>query len=260
LGDAREALVMDGPSSTDISLFEGFRLDRRGGALFRRDERGVFAPMTIGSRALGILGVLVERPGELVSRDEIMEAVWPGTVVEDSNLNVQVAALRRILDEDREQGSCIQTVSGRGYRLVVPVTPVEPATPQSGNSSGGPVAEAPAHLTVAPRLSIVVLPFTNLSDDREQQYFADGITEESQLGAGIRPHRRVQALHRVGRGGNRAPEAIHPPQPLRSQNAFRYSRIGHLLQSRTDEAIAWFEKARSANPGTPVVRAFLASA
>ena len=84
---------MDGPSSTDISLFEGFRLDRRGGALFRRDERGVFPPMTIGSRALGILGVLVERPGELVSRDEIMEAVWPGTVVEDSNLTVQISGL-----------------------------------------------------------------------------------------------------------------------------------------------------------------------
>jgi DNA-binding winged helix-turn-helix (wHTH) protein len=174
----REALVVDGPSSTDISLFEGFRLDRRSGILCRRDQRGVFAPLTIGSRALDILGVLVDRPGELVSRDEIMEAVWPGTVVEDSNLNVQVAALRRILDQDRELGSCIQTVSGRGYRLLVPVTPVEPATPQSGNSSGGPVAEAPAHLTVAPRLSIVVLPFTNLSDDREQQYFADGITED----------------------------------------------------------------------------------
>src|SRR5216683_222266 len=135
---------MDTLSSTESSLFEGFRLDRRAGVLFRRDKRGVFAPMAIGSRALDILGVLVERPGDLVSRAEIMEAVWPGTAVEDSNLNVQVAALRRILDQDRVQGSCIQTVPGRGYRFVVPVTPVEPATPQSGNSSGGPVAEAPA--------------------------------------------------------------------------------------------------------------------
>src|SRR5882672_10338593 len=103
-------------SSTESSLFEGFRLDRRAGVLFRQDERGVFAPMAIGSRALDILGVLVERPGDLVSRAEIMEAVWPGTAVEDSNLNlnVQVAALRRILDQDREQGSCIQTVPGRG--------------------------------------------------------------------------------------------------------------------------------------------------
>jgi TolB-like protein len=151
---------MDTPSSTESSLFEGFRLDRRAGVLFRRDERGVFAPIVIGSRALDILGVLVERPGDLVSRDEIIEAVWPGTAVEDSNLNVQVAALRRILDQNREQGSCIQTVPGRGYRFVAPVTRVE------------------ADARPAPRLSIVVLPFANLSDDREQQYFADGITED----------------------------------------------------------------------------------
>src|ERR1700730_16939019 len=155
---------MDALSSTESSLFEGFRLDRRAGVLFRRDERGVFAPMAIGSRALDILGVLVERPGDLVSRAEIIEAVWPGTAVEDSNLNVQIAALRRILDEGRAGGSCIQTVPGRGYRFVAPVTRVEHA--------------APAPIVVAPRLSIVVLPFTNLSDDRKQQYFADGIIED----------------------------------------------------------------------------------
>ena len=135
---------MDAPSSTESSLFEGFRLDRRAGVLFRRDERGVFAPTAIGSRALDILGVLVERPGDLVSRAEIIDAVWPGTAVEDSNLNVQVAALRRILDDGRAEGSCIQTVPGRGYRFVAPVTRVEPA--------------ASAHVVVAPRLSIVVLP------------------------------------------------------------------------------------------------------
>src|SRR3984893_2144324 len=151
---------MDAPSSTESSLFEGFRLDQRAGVLFRRDERGVFAPVAVGSRAIDILGVLVERPGDLVSRAEIMEAVWPGTAVEDSNLNVQVAALRRILDQNREQGSCIQTVPGRGYRFVALVT------------RAGPDARP------APRLSIVVLPFANLNDDREQQYFADGIIED----------------------------------------------------------------------------------
>src|SRR6202045_1925166 len=120
---------MDALSSTESSVFEGFRLGPRAGVVFRRKERGVFAPMAIGSRALDILGVLVERPGDLVSRAEIIEAVWPGTAVEDSNLNVQVAALRRILDDGRAGGSCIQTVPGRGYRFVAPVTRVEPAAP-----------------------------------------------------------------------------------------------------------------------------------
>ena len=69
-----------------------------------------------------------------------------------------------MLDQERANGgSCIQTVPGRGYRFVAPVTRVKPA----GKS-----------IPPAPRLSIVVLPFANLSDDREQQYFADGITED----------------------------------------------------------------------------------
>src|SRR5467141_1646562 len=117
-------------SHSSIFLFEDFRLDRRGGVLSRRDENGDFVPLAIGSRALDILGVLVERPGDLVSRDEIIEAVWPGTVVEDSNLNVQVAALRRIIDDGRAEGSCIQTVAGRGYRFVAPVTRGEPTPPR----------------------------------------------------------------------------------------------------------------------------------
>ena len=69
-----------------------------------------------------MLGLLVERQGELISKDEIMQAVWPQTVVEENNLTVQISALRRILDRDRVDGSCIQTVPGRGYRFVAPVT------------------------------------------------------------------------------------------------------------------------------------------
>jgi len=143
--------------SADLLLFEGFRFDRPGG-LFRLDQGGLAEPVALGSRALDLLGLLVERQGELVSKDAIMDAVWPGTAVEEGNLTVQISTLRRVLDQDRTQGSCIQTVPGRGYRFVAPVT----------REGGG----------ARPRLSIVVLPFTNLSDDREQQYFADGITED----------------------------------------------------------------------------------
>src|SRR5580704_9502883 len=128
---------MDPLASTDVAQFDCFRFDRRSGVLSRRDDRGVFIPMVMGSRALDILGVLVDRPGDVVSRAEIIEAVWPGTAVEDSNLNVQVAALRRILDQNRKQGSCIQTVPGRGYRFVAPVTRVErAASPASALSTG----------------------------------------------------------------------------------------------------------------------------
>jgi TolB-like protein/DNA-binding winged helix-turn-helix (wHTH) protein/Tfp pilus assembly protein PilF len=228
---------MGGRGSADILLFEAFRLDRSRGGLFRVDQAGIPAPIPIGSRALDLLALLVERHGELVSKDAIMDAVWPGTAVEEGNLTVQISALRRILDQNRAHGSCIQTVPGRGYRFVAPLTPFEPAAvagtlPCPGNGSGRPVADndelqkpdpssqigdlppvsasrarhprwgimiavigvlsliATAAMTLRshwpwstaahpqPRLSIVVLPFANLGDEREQQYFVNGITED----------------------------------------------------------------------------------
>src|SRR5215472_9895439 len=226
---------MDALVTTDVFLFEAFRLDRHG--LARCDDHGCFVPVPLGSRALEVLGVLVAHSGELLTKDEIMNVVWSGVVVESSNLPVQIAALRRVLDEGRPNGSCIQTVPGRGYRFVGPVTWAE-ASPvsisRSGNGAGGSIAAdgepeplsavcpidglSPASrrgtplrrrraviasiaagavcLAVivvaainwhsfslwadgsAPRLSIVVLPFANLSNDSDQQYFSDGITDD----------------------------------------------------------------------------------
>ena len=224
---------MDALASADILAFEGFRLDRRRGCLLKQEENGACRQVAIGSRALDVLTVLTERPGMLLSRDEIMAAAWPGTVVEDNNLAVQISALRRVLDRGRAEGSCIQTIPGRGYRFVAPVMRLDAEVPATGTataSAGAPAtaADAPpigfsasaapnrppsrngrrsprrriagvigALLVVAaglagwhwrssgfgerhpaPRLSIVVLPFADLSAARDQQYFADGVTED----------------------------------------------------------------------------------
>ena len=127
---------MQGVAPSDTFLFEDFRLDRRGG-LFRCNGVGKNERVAIGSRALDILAVLIERAGEVVSKEEIITAVWPETVVEDSNLTVQISALRRVLDRGRSNGSCIQTVSGRGYRFIAPLehpnTEVLPASPEPGS-------------------------------------------------------------------------------------------------------------------------------
>ena len=151
---------MDAPTTADIFLFEDFRLD--GGGLSRRDQSGTFVPLLIGSRALEVLAVLVERQRELVSRDEIVKKVWPVTIVEYSNLPVQIAALRRILDRGRAGSSCIQTVPGRGYRFTSAVA-------RASAEAGLPLPDKP---------SIAVLPFANLSGDPDQEYFADGMVEE----------------------------------------------------------------------------------
>jgi DNA-binding winged helix-turn-helix (wHTH) protein len=82
----------------------------------------MFVPVAIGSRAFDVLRVLVTAQGDLVSKDDMMAAVWPGTVVEGNNLTVQIAAVRRILDPGRADGTCIRTVAGRGYRFVATVT------------------------------------------------------------------------------------------------------------------------------------------
>lgn len=96
-----------------------------------------------------------------------MAAVWPGQAVEESNLSVQVSALRRALDHERPQGSCIQTVAGRGYRFVAVLNGANKAT----------LGDSPA-LALPDKPSIAVLPFQNMSGDPDQEYFVDGMAEE----------------------------------------------------------------------------------
>ena len=152
---------MDAP--VDVFLFEGFRLDRRGGGLFRQDGPGSFAPVGIGSRALDVLAVLVAHHGQVVSKVAIIDAVWPDVVVEERNLAVQISALRRVLDDRRTDGSCIQTETGRGYRFVAAVTtiadellpspsvstPTSPDTQPANDSTSTPRRERPRRHAIA---------------------------------------------------------------------------------------------------------------
>jgi TolB-like protein len=135
----------------------------------RREVLADGRPIELGGRAFDVLLALIEANGEIVSKDELISRAWPGRIIEEGNLRAQIRALRIAL-ADR---GLIRTVAGRGYQFTGEVR-------SRGGRGQAPMKQeaTDASPAVAPRLSIVVLPFINLSDDREQQYFADGITED----------------------------------------------------------------------------------
>jgi DNA-binding winged helix-turn-helix (wHTH) protein len=103
-----------GATTADVS-FGSFRLLPAQFLLLEANK-----PVPLGSRALHILIVLLERPGELVSKQELMARVWPDLFVEPYNLSVQISALRRVLGDGRGGNRYIINIHGRGYSFVAP--------------------------------------------------------------------------------------------------------------------------------------------
>ena len=99
-----------------IYAFGPFRLDAQDETLYKGAEA-----VALSQRALALLRILIDRAGAPVSKDALTEAAWPGVVVEDSNLTVQIAALRRTLGEVPGGETWIVTLPRRGYRFVGPV-------------------------------------------------------------------------------------------------------------------------------------------
>src|ERR1700704_3381778 len=113
-----------------IHKFGPFRLDSSAGILFCGAE-----PTMLGARAVALLRLLLEREGAPASKDALIEAAWPGLAVEDSNLTVQIAALRRVLAEGAGGDGWIETLPRRGYRYIGPLAatdnPPAEANPQT---------------------------------------------------------------------------------------------------------------------------------
>jgi TolB-like protein len=121
-------------------------------------------PLQVGHRGIALLAALFKRPGEVITKSELMDAVWGGAAVEEGNLTVQIAALRRALGPSATGADWIVTVPRVGYRFVT--APSSPGREQA---------------------SIAVLPFANLSSDPEQAFFADGLAEEIIVALGKLP-------------------------------------------------------------------------
>ena len=123
-------------ASTEVS-FGPFRLLPTQFLLLEGDN-----PVPLGSRALQILIVLLERPGELVSKQELMARVWPNVFVEPANLTVHMSALRRTLRDGRDGNRFIINVPGRGYSFVASVAVAGRAKP-NGDENRAAFCEHP---------------------------------------------------------------------------------------------------------------------
>lgn len=122
------------------------------------------APLPVSYRGLLLLAAFVQKPGETLTKGELMEAAWPGLAVEESNLSVQIASLRKLLGATPDGGEWITTAPRLGYRFAGQAQPLAARTAEDAPPEAVP--------------SIAVLPFENLSADIEQQYFADGLAED----------------------------------------------------------------------------------
>ena len=160
--------------------FGPFRLNADLGLLMRGAE-----PVGVGERAVALLELLLKRAGEPVGKEALIETAWRGLAIEESNLTVQIAAIRKALSEDGG-ADWIETLPRRGYRYVGPPVVTSPTV------AGGAAAKGPV-LPAAP--SVVVLPFENLGDDPGQTYFADGMVDDIVTGLS-----RVKWLFVIGRG------------------------------------------------------------
>ena len=137
-----------------------YRLDLDDERLWHGDE-----PVQISNKAFQLLRLLVSNPNRLLTKDDILDTVWGDTCVTEALVKEYIHDLRLALGDNPKQPRYIETVHSRGYRFLGGI--------DVDNNSAG--AEPQREYSIP---SLVVLPFTNLSDDPTQEYFSDGMTED----------------------------------------------------------------------------------
>jgi DNA-binding winged helix-turn-helix (wHTH) protein len=144
---------------SQVARFDCFEVDLAAGHLRKRGSR-----INLREQTLRVLTLLLEQPGEVVTREELRRRLWPDGVFVDfeNGLNSAIGRLRAALGDSAEHPRFIETIPKRGYRFIGDVS-VSSSEPE-------PVTK--------PRTRLVVLPFINLGGDASQEYFSDAMTDE----------------------------------------------------------------------------------
>jgi TolB-like protein len=140
----------------------------------RRELRRSESSVPVQPQVFDLLVYLIENRDRVVTKDDLLKAVWNGRIVSESTLISRINAARRAIGDDGDQQRLIRTIARKGVRFVGEVERRRVASSLSVEAS----PDRPATMATAGRPSIAVLPFTNLSNDAEQDFFVDGITED----------------------------------------------------------------------------------
>jgi adenylate cyclase len=152
-------------------LFEGYALDTD-----RRElHRGVEAVL-ISPQEFDLLDYLIRNSDRVVSKDDIIQAIWKGRAISDTALTTRLNAVRNAIGDSGQSQRLIKTFPRRGFRFVGEIRGQEKAA--SGNIADDRNQPSQPALTLPDKPSIAILPFSNLSSDPEQDYFADGIVDD----------------------------------------------------------------------------------
>ena len=154
-------------------LFGDFVLDPD-----RRELSGHDETVAVGPKVFDLLLFLVRNREHVVSKDDLLDAVWAGRIVSESTLTSHINAVRKAIGDSGEDQRLIRTIARKGFRFVGDVKEVfdDRVSPGTGTARSDE-ASAPA-LVLPDSPSIAALPFQNWSGDPEQEYFADGMVEE----------------------------------------------------------------------------------
>ncbi len=155
-------------------VFGDFALDPDRRELTRNAEA-----IAIGPQVFDLLLFLVQNRERVVSKDDLLDAVWDGRIVSESTLTSHINAARKAIGDNGNEQRLIKTLPRKGFRFVADVSETQsPETEKTQLAEPTALSHAPAQPQLPDRPSIAVLAFQNLSGDPEQDYFADGVIED----------------------------------------------------------------------------------